>query len=196
MILHSLKQIWRSLWRYKSFTIINFLGLSIGVAAIAVLYLVAGYEKNFDKLHSDSDQLFRVVSERETNGKKDYSANVPYPTAKFFRSEFSDALATEINFDRERNIKIGNASAFTEKNILFADSLFFEVMDFGRIKNFWISGNQAKALDAPNKVILTQSTARRYFGNVDPIGKLVKLDNKIDLEVTGLVRDVPAATHL
>jgi putative ABC transport system permease protein len=196
MFIHSLKQIWRSLWRYKSFTIINFLGLSIGIAAIAVLYLVAGYEKKFDRLHSDADRIFRVVSERDVNGKKEYSANVPYPTARFFRNEFNGALATEINFDRERSVKIGDRPPFTEKNILFADSLFFQVMDFSMIKNFRISGTLQKALDAPNKVILTESTARRYFGKEDPMGKLIRLDNKADLEVTGIVKDIPATTHL
>ncbi|MFN2458371.1 MAG: ABC transporter permease, partial [Chitinophagaceae bacterium] len=70
------------------------------------------------------------------------------------------------------------------------------VMDFRQIKNFWIKGNPEKALRDPNKAILTESTAKRYYGNEDPIGKLFRLDNKVDIEVSGIVKDIPATTHL
>ena len=196
MILHSLKQIVRGLWKYKSFSIINLLGLSIGIASIIILYLVAVYEESFDKLHSGSENLYRVVRERDRDGKSEKEAAVPYPTAKFLRNEYPGLLATEIDFNRDRTIKISEKAPFSEKNIVFADSLFFKVMDFGRIKNFWIRGNPDKTLDAPNKAILTESTARRYFGNEDPIGKTFRLDNKVDIEVAGLVKDIPATSHL
>ena len=186
----------RGLWRYKNFTIINLLGLSFGIAAIVILYLIFNYEKGFDKLHSDTDKIYRVVSQKEREGNLNDEAAVPYPTAKFFRNEFSEAIATQINFDRERSIKIGERSPFIENNIVFADSLFFKVMDFSRLKNFWIKGNPEKIFDVPNKAVLTESTASRYFGKDDPIGKIFKLDGKADIEVVGLVKDVPSATHL
>ena len=116
----------RGLWRYKNFTIINLLGLSFGIAAIVILYLIFNYEKGFDKLHSDTDKIYRVVSQKEREGNLNDEAAVPYPTAKFFRNEFSEAIATQINFDRERSIKIGERSPFIENNIVFADSLFFQ----------------------------------------------------------------------
>jgi ABC-type antimicrobial peptide transport system permease subunit len=194
--MHNLKQIIRGLWRYKNFTIINFLGLSFGIAAIVILYLIFSYEKSFDKLHADSDKIYRVVSQKEREGSINEEAGVPYPTAKLFRNEFSDALATQISFDRERTIKIGEQSPFIEKNIVFGDSLFFKVMNFSKIKNFWISGNPERIFDAPNKAVLTETTSKRYFGNADPIGKTFKLDNKADIEVVGLVKDVPSSTHL
>lgn len=196
MFIHQLKQIVRGLWRYKSFTVINFLGLSIGIAAIVVLYLISDYEKSFDRLHSDSNRIYRIVNERETEGKKTDQAVVPYPTARFLRDEYAGVLASEIHFDRDRNVKAGEQPPFQERNMVFADSLFFRIMDFSQIPNFWITGNPAKALNAPNKAVLTQSTAHRYFGNEDPIGKTFRLDNKRDIEVVGLVKDVPAATHL
>jgi putative ABC transport system permease protein len=196
MFIHQLKQIIRGLWRYKSFTIINFLGLSIGIAAIVILYLISDYEKGFDLLHSDSNRIYRLVSEKEREGKKRDEATIPYPTATYLRDEYSGVVATEIHFDRDRNIKVGEKAPFEEKNMVFADSVFFHVMDFSGIPGFWIKGNPAKALDAPNKAVLTQSTALRYFGNEDPIGKTFRLDNERDIEVVGLVKDVPAATHL
>ncbi|HEX2606993.1 MAG TPA: ABC transporter permease [Flavisolibacter sp.] len=196
MLLHNLKQIWRGLWRYKGFTLINFLGLAIGIAAIVLLFLIATYEKGFDRLHTGEDKIYRVFRTQERDGKKEDEATMPYPTAKFFRSEYPGALATQIHFDRDRNIKAGDKMPFSEKNIVFADSLFFKVMDYSSIDHFWIKGNPDKAMEAPNSAVLTESTAKRYFGTEDPIGKTFRLDNKVDIQVVGLVKDIPATTHL
>ena len=194
--MYSLKRIVRSLWRYKSFSIINFLGLSIGIAAIMILFLIANYEKSFDKLHSDRDNIYRVVGQREQGGDAIFESAVPYPTAKFLRAEYSGVIATQINFDNDRDIKIGDQAPFAEKNIVFADSLFFKVMDYSSIKNFWLSGNPADAMTGPNKAVLTESTAKKYFGNVDPVGKTFRISNKADVTVVGLVKDIPTTTHL
>ena len=194
--MYSLKRIVRGLWRYKSFSIINFLGLSIGFAAIMILFLIASYEKSFDKLHSDRDNIYRVVSQKQQGGEAVFESAVPYPTAKFFRAEYAGAIATQINFDEDRDIKIGEQAPFAEKNIVYADSLFFKVMDFTSIKNFWISGNPADAMNGPNKAVLTESTAKKYYGNVDPIGKTFRISNKADITVVGLVKDIPTTTHL
>src|SRR4051812_20867101 len=185
MFFHQLKQIFRGLWRYKSFTIINFLGLSIGIAAIITLYLISTYEKQFDQLHSDSANLYRVVSKKDRNGKTVQQATVPYPTATFLRLENPNLLATQIHFDKDRSIRIDHQTPFEEKNVVFADSLFFQVMNFGAIKNFWIRGNPKQAMNGPNRAVLTEATAQRYFGNQDPMGKSFRLDNKADIEVVG-----------
>ena len=194
--MYNLKRIVRGLWRYKSFSIINFLGLSIGIAAIMILFLIASYEKSFDKLHTDRDNVYRVVSKRQLAGENIFESQVPYPTAKFFRTEYAGAIATQINFDNDRDIKIGEQPPFAEKNIVFADSLFFKVMDFSNINNFWIRGNPADAMSGPNKAVLTESTAKKYFGNSDPMGKTFRISNKADITVVGLVKDIPSTSHL
>jgi ABC-type antimicrobial peptide transport system permease subunit len=196
MVFYSLKQIFRSLWKYKSFSVINLLGLSISIAAVAMIFMIADYEKSFDKLHTDGKNIYRVVSMAERGGKEQYEAAVPYPTAKLLRNENPGVLATEIHFEHNANIRIGNLPPFAEKNVLFADSLFFKVFDFSSIKNFQITGDVIKALATPNKVILTESVAKRYFGTANPIGQVIKLDAKLDVEVAAIVRDVPAITHL
>ncbi len=84
MFSQGIKQIFRGLWRYKSFTVINLLGMSIGIAATVVLFLIAQYENSFDQQHSNTDQLFRVVRKDVNTNKDEYGANVPYPTARFF----------------------------------------------------------------------------------------------------------------
>jgi putative ABC transport system permease protein len=191
-----IKQVLRGLWRYKSFTVINFLGLSIGIAAIAILYLIAIYENSFDRLHSQDDKIYRLVAAKEIEGKTEEEATVPYPTAKFLRNEYAGVVATQIHFERDKSIQIGSQPPFSEKNMVFADSMFFRVLDFSRIPGFWVRGTAYKALDAPRKAVLTESTARKYFGDADPIGKTFRLDNKADIEVVGVVKDIPATSHL
>jgi ABC-type antimicrobial peptide transport system permease subunit len=196
MLSHSLKQIFRSLWKYKSFSIINLLGLSIGIAAVLLIFMIAGYEKSFDKFHSERKNICRVVSKAERGGKEQNEAAVPYPTAKFLRNEYPGLPATQIHFAKDANIRIDHQSPFEEKNIVFADSLFFNVFDFSGIKKFVVAGNLTAALSAPNKAILTESTAKRYFGLTNPIGRVIKIDTKLDVEVAGIIKDIPVTTHL
>jgi ABC-type antimicrobial peptide transport system permease subunit len=196
MFSQSVKQIFRSVWRYKSFTVINLLGLSIGIAATVILVLISQYENDFDQQHSDTDQLFRVVRRELQSDKEGFSANVPYPTARYFRNEFAGAVATQLHFADDMNVRIGNNAPFEETNVLFADSLFFQVMDFANVKGFWKIGNPQTALSEPRKALLTQSTATKYFGEANPVGQIIRLDNKEDVEVVGVVKDPAATTHL
>lgn len=196
MVLHSFKQIIRSLWKYKSFSIINLLGLSIGIAAVLLIFMIADYEKSFDKFHSNKENIYRVVTMAERGGRDQYQAGVPYPAAKLLRNEYPGLNATEIHFANDANIRIDNHAPFEQKHIVFADSMFFNVFDFSAIKNFQIAGNTVKALSEPGKAILTQSTAKKFFGSTNPIGQTFKIDAKLEVEVAAVIKDIPASTHL
>ena len=195
MFFQNIKHNIRSLWRYKSCSIINLAGLSIGIAAVIIIFLIVNYENSFDKYHSDNNNIYRVVSKTERADKINYQASVPYPLAKMLRNEIRGITTTEIHYVNEMNIRIGNQTPFNEKQILFADSLFFKVFDFAGIKNLWLKGNSETILNEPRKAILTESTAKRFFGNDDPMGKIIKLDNKTDVEVAGIIKDVPSTIH-
>ncbi|HET6996549.1 MAG TPA: ABC transporter permease [Chitinophagaceae bacterium] len=196
MSLQNIKQIVRSLWRYKSFSVINLLGLSLGIAAIIVIFLLVNYENNFDKFHKDDNNIYRVVAKNEAKETSAYSAAVPYSLAKLLRTELPGLPATEIHYVNDMNIRIGNNSPFSQKQVLFGDSLFFKVFDYSSIKNFWITGNPETALNEPRKAILTESTAKKFFGNENPVGRILRLDNKADVEVVAIVKDLPATSHL
>lgn len=196
MIYQSLKQIMRNLWRHKSFTFINLLGLSLGIAAVVVLFLIAQYEAGFDNFHSKAENVYRIVTKTERADELEFEANVPYPTGRFMQSEAPGAIATQIHYQDEMQVQINKEVPFLEKNLLFADSLFFNVLDFKEIEDFWIMGNPETALDKPNSVVLTESKAKEYFGDTNPVGQLIKLDNKVDVEVVGVVKDVTKMNHL
>ncbi|HEX8332212.1 MAG TPA: ABC transporter permease [Segetibacter sp.] len=195
MFFHNLNQIFRSLWRYKSFSLINLLGLALGITAIIVIFLITDFESKFDNLHS-TDNIYRVVSKENGTSGIDYSAAVPYPTGKFLNTESTTGVFTQTHYVDEMNVKIGNQSPFIEKNVLFADSMFFNVLDFAKVKEFWLKGNPSTSLHEPRKAILTASTAKKYFADKEPIGQIIKLDNKAEVEVVAVIKDVPATTHL
>ena len=192
----SIKSIIRNLWRHKSFTFINLLGLSLGIAAVAVLFLIADYELGFDSFHSKDENVYRVVSKIERADELNFQAAVPYPTSRFLREEQPEIIATQIHFSDESQIKVGNAEPLIEKNVIFADSLFFKVLDFAEVEEFFISGNKETALDHPRQALLTESKAEQLFGDNNPVGQVINLDNKVDVEVVGVVKDPPAASHL
>ncbi len=191
----SIKHNIRSLWRYKSFSIINLAGLSIGIAAIIIIFMIVNNENSFDNYHSDNNTIYRVVSKTERADKINLQATVPYPLAKMLRNESGNITTTEIHYVNEMNIRVGDQTPFNEKQVLFADSMFFKVFDFAAVKNLWVQGNIATVLNEPGKAILTESTAKRYFGNEDAIGKILRLDNKTDVEIAGIINDVPTTIH-
>lgn len=196
MLKQSFNQIIRSLWRNKSLTFINLLGLSIGIAAVAVLFLIAHYENSFDAYHSERDNLYRVVSEREQPDGIEHEATVPYPTGRFLRQEVPGIEATQIHFAGEMQVQVGNNAPVLQQNVVFADSVFFKVLDFEKVEDFWIMGNPETALDDPGKVLLTENKARELFGDQNPVGEVIRLDNKVDVEVAGVIKDVFKRSHL
>ncbi|MEO5782229.1 MAG: ABC transporter permease, partial [Ginsengibacter sp.] len=175
---------------------INLLGLSLGIASVLVIFMIADYEKSFDNFHSVGKNIYRVVTKSDEAGKDTYQATLPNPVSRFLRIENPGIVATQIHYAKKTNVRIGNQTPFVENNIVFADSLFFKVFDFGKIKKFNITGDPSMALSAPGKAIVTESTAKRYFGNANPIGQLIRLENIVDVEVAAIIRDVPASTHL
>ncbi|WP_224998669.1 ABC transporter permease [Cesiribacter sp. SM1] len=196
MLVHTLNQIIRSLWRHKSFTFINLLGLSIGIAAVLVIFLIAHYENSFDAFHSDSERVYRVVSKNEREDKVVHEATVPYPTGRFLREEYPGIQATQIHFASDMQVRIGSQAPFIEENVVFADSLFFNVLDFAGVEDLWLAGNPATALQNPQQAILTEHSAQQYFGTENPVGKLISLDNKVDVEVVGILKSLPQTSHL
>ncbi len=179
-----------------SFTFINLLGLSLGIAAVVMLFLIAKYENSFDRIHSQNENIYRVVSKTEGANSTDYGATVPYPTGGYLQGKIPGVIATQVSSFDDMQVQVEKQEPFLLNNVVFADSLFFDVFDFSEIKNFWISGNPESALDNPNTAILSESQATKIFGNKNPVGEVLRLDNKLEVEVVGIIKDIPPTTHL
>ena len=119
-----INQIVKGLVRYRGFTLINLLGLSMGIGATIIILMLSVYENSFDQFHSGSKNIYRIVREKQSN-EDAYSAYVPYPTGSAFRNEYPGVPVTQLHYLRDMNVRIGKEDAFGEENIVFADSLFF-----------------------------------------------------------------------
>lgn len=179
----------RNFSRNKNYAIINILGLCIGITCCVIIFLLISNDLSFDHFHSKYDRIYRIVAESKSASGLDHDTTTPYPFAKAFRNDFKDIpLITQIHAQDEVVMKIGAEKQRLE-NILFADSLFFEVFDF-----VVLSGNPKKDLADPGKVFLTKSLADKILKGAEKA--TIKLDNKIELEVAGIVADPPSNSHI
>ncbi len=188
MIRNYLITAFRNFSRTKSYTFLNILGLSVGVTACILIFLIISNEVGFDKFHSKYNTIYRVVRETTNASGVEYTAVTPYPFTKAFRNDFDDVPVTQIHYQSTDLLTVGKDKLIVE-DILFADSLFFEVFDFEVI-----SGNPKVSLGQPGTVFLTESMAAS-LGTIDPQAKIM-IANKIELSVVGIVKDPPAASHI
>lgn len=179
----------RSLLKYRFYSIINIAGLAVGLAASLLLVTWIIHELSYDQFHGNKERLYRLSLEYSFGGQ----------TSKTSVSPTALLPALEKNFPEvENGVRLYNPSSFNpyivrhddvllqEGKFFFADSTFFQVFSFPLLQ-----GDPNKALTQPNSVVLTQSTAKKYFGDEDPVGKTLLVNNKSEYLVTGLMPDLP-----
>lgn len=190
MIKNYIRTIFRNFWRRKHYTFINILGLTVGVASCLVIFLLIRYELRFDTFHTQADRIYRVVCDSESAGNMTYNAAVPYPLPNAFRLEFPQIpLVTQVHIERGEALLSVNEEKHLVENVIFADSMFFEVFDFEVL-----SGNPRRALAQPGQVFLTQSLADQLRREGEEA--VLKYANRLDLTLAGIVADPPASSHL
>ncbi|MFC1725036.1 ABC transporter permease [candidate division KSB1 bacterium] len=189
MFKNYLKTAFRNLKKQKVLTLINVLGLSIGIAACILIYLHISDEISYDGFHKKSDRIYRIVT---GNHNPDGSLNrssylVPAPVGDELTNYFSEfEKSVRIFYDR---VVVRFADEIHSERITFADRDFFNVFSFELIK-----GNPWTALDNDNSIVLKENKAVKYFGNEDPLGKTMTLsygNYKKDFIVTGVCKEVP-----
>lgn len=189
MIVNYIRTAWRNIVREKWITLINIIGLSIGIASCILIALFVKDEISFDRFHLNSDNIYRVYIEGVMGNnqiKSPFTSNVMAGTMK---DELSDVeFATRFYNVNRRVVKYDDKS-FTEKNFYYGDEDFFKVFSFNVIK-----GDSKNLLKEPNTIVITESTAAKYFGNQDPIGKIIQVESK-PYKVNGVCKDVPQNAH-
>lgn len=190
MFKNYLKTAWRSFLRQKVYSILNIVGLSIGLTCCIVILLFVNYELSYDKLHSKSNRIFRVVQELEG---QDW-AWTGGATRHIVQDEFKEVehaaslvrITTHVTSQKD-NGKV----TFREERFFFADPDFLKIFDFELIH-----GDPGNTLTEPFKVLISESMATKYFGSEDAIGKTIELTGNNPFEVTGILRDTPENSHL
>jgi putative ABC transport system permease protein len=197
MLKNYIKTAWRSIQRNKSYTIINVIGLAIGIAACLLIFLVINFETSFDNYHTKKNHIYRLLSKRTSSEGVKIRAGVPFPVAEGLRVDYPQLpfVAAALNDENQQisvNDNTGQVKRFKEKDLYFTEPQFFNIFDF-----VWLAGSKKNALTEPNTVVITRQIAEKYFGTWDnAMGKTIKYNNKIDLKVTGVLKNLPLNTDL
>ena len=177
---------WRNMLRQRVYSAINIGGLTIGLTSFILVLLYVQHELTYDQFHKNADRLFLVYQQQSGNVYmgSDYFSDTPTRLASIMRDELPEVETATAVTERTSLVSFEDKNFF-EKG-LFADSHFLEVFSFKMIK-----GNPQNALSDPKAILLTETFARKIFGDTDPMGKLVKYGNDDLLIVTGILADLP-----
>jgi putative ABC transport system permease protein len=190
MLKNYLKVSFRNVLKQKAYSIITILGLSIGITCCLLIVLYVKQELSFDKFHSNADRIYRIAIETIRPEGTSYMALNPIPLAPVLKTEYPEIKKfTRIFFD-DGNIVQFEDKKFVEDGLIFADPGFFEIFSFPFIK-----GSTSALLEDPSSVVITSSMAEKYFGNEEPIGKVIRYRNKYNFKITGVIDDVPVNSH-
>lgn len=192
---------WRNLTRQRMFSIVNILGLSLGITCCLVISIFVRYELSFDRYHTKSNQIYKVVQETKFAEGMKYWSTTAYPLAETIRHDFSNvSMVTQAAGPVPRMFRVedksGNVFRFEEENVLFVDPQYPKVFDFS-----WLQGNEETALSNSSSVVLSESLANKYFAKEmsmkeSILGRTMMLNNKDELTITGVVANSPGNTSL
>jgi putative ABC transport system permease protein len=178
----------RKLSRHKSYTLINAVSLSLGIACAILIFTLVKYHLSFDNFHAEQNRIYRVYT--EFHGEKvTYNTGVPNPLGEVFRSGYGVAEKVgRIAFLSKRVVAVSPEKKF-EEDVAFADPDFFTIFNFP-----FLQGTMQTALRDRNTAIITDKIAKKYFGGIDPVGQLLRIDDSLLVRITGILRDLPPNT--
>ncbi len=192
MLKNYLRSAFRNLWRHRGFSLLNIIGLTIGMVAFFLIFLYVRFELSYESMFNKSDRIYRVVADIKTPTET-INANVPaWAVPMHMRTEFQEVESAARVITNDDWLVTKGDQHFEEKEVADADSSFFTLFDFPLLK-----GNPRTALRDPNSVVLTETTARKYFGDANPIGQSLTIgQGKSHATVTGVMKDMPDNTMI
>lgn len=198
MIKNYFKTAFRNLKRNKSYALINTLGLAIGMSACFLIFLVVQFESSFDNFHANKENIYRVGSEFHDADGISYNDGVGFPVGKGLRLDFPQIKEVASIDKEEGQITIesqtGDLKKIQEENFYYAEPEFFTMFNFS-----WLVGDPKTSLNNPNNAVITEATAKKYFGlgpdnYQDAIGKTIKYANTNLYTITGILKNPPPNT--
>ncbi|MGF1586875.1 MAG: ABC transporter permease [Bacteroidales bacterium] len=192
MIKNYLTIAWRNLLRKKGYSFINISGLAIGIASSILIMLFVQDELSYDRHHENADNIYRIVMKASMQGNSLHAPITPAPMAATILADYPEVRSAVrmFNFGASPILRNGDRS-YIENGFIWADSTFFEVFSFNMIK-----GDPDKSLSRPFTMVITESAARKYFGDDDALGQVLEMGNdRTHYEVTGVIEDPPRNSH-
>lgn len=181
----------RNMGKNKAYSLINILGLAIGMACCILILLFVQDELTYDSYHHHSDWIYRLIAVNRSGGGEERSfVPIGAPVAEMFDDTLPE-VKRAVRFNRGSRVLVEyGGHKFFEERFFFGDPAVFEVFDFPII-----SGDAQGALSAPFAVVITETMARKYFGDKDPVGKRLIVDNDHTYNITAVMQDVPSNSH-
>lgn len=191
MLKNYLKVALRNLWRYKGFSLINILGLAIGITGCLVIGLFVRDELKYDKFVPNGDDIYRVYSQTNRSTGTTTSANTPPMYATYLQQNYPEVVTTTriLMWSGKKLMEVGDTRSYENKGFI-ADSTFFDLFPLQFVK-----GDRKNALRGKASLVITDQLANKYFGNNDAIGKIIKV-GKVDFIVRGVLAPIPEHFHL
>ena len=191
MVKNILKHSLRALSRQKSYVFINIIGLSIGIACSLLIALFVIHELSYDQFNTKKDRIYRVILHGKLSGQEVHVSSTASPIGPTMFQDFPEVIDyVRMNTWSETVIRKDEES-FIINDFIEADSSFFKIFSLPLIK-----GNIETVLNAPHKVVLSESSVKKIFGNEDPMDKMLKIGTDSTLyKVTGVMKDIPETSH-
>lgn len=181
----------RNYWKNRNYSLINILGLSIGLACFIGIFAYTSNELNYDKHHDDAENIFRVKLIGDMSGTAFEAAVTGAPVGEILYNELPEVTLFTRLIQYPRSILFDyNEKKIYQEGIIYADSSFFKMFKYN------IIGNTEKALQEPNSLVMMESVAKKYFGEENPLGKIIKWDNTTDYTVKAIIKEPIENSHI
>jgi putative ABC transport system permease protein len=183
----------RNIRKHKGYAFINIAGLAIGMACCILIILYVVHELSYDRFHENADRIYRMGIDAKIGGSPILAPLSNAPSILVLKQDYPevlDAVRIRPSFSVSKNLVKYEDKQFYEEGVLYADNTLFDIFTFPMIK-----GDSKTALKTAYSVVLTEEIAARYFGDEDPLGKVLKFNDQEDFTVTGVVKNVPQNSH-
>ena len=194
MFKNHIKIAWRSMKKNRLFSAINILGLTTGLAVTLVLFIFIRHEQSFDTMYANANNIQRVLLHTDGDNGQEIWANSPPSLGPTMMTDIPNveyaARSLKNDFGGTASLRVLGQN-FTEQNLFWVDKELLDIFEVPFIK-----GSAKGALDRPNTAVISETTAEKYFGATDPIGKTFTVDGRYELEVTGVYKDFPKNSSL
>lgn len=191
MIKNYIKITLRNLVKRKTYSLINIVGLAFGITCFLLISLYLQNELSYDKYFKDSDKIYRVLRVGENESGKYDIGYTSGPYANALLNDYPSLIESATRVIKDNGLVEYDDKIFRESNIFFADSNFLDFFNYPLVE-----GNENSILRYPNDIIISADMVEKYFGNLDPLGKIIRIDKRFDFKVTGIFDNRNINSHL
>jgi putative ABC transport system permease protein len=191
MIKNYFKIAFRNLWKHRVFSLINILGLTVSMTACSLILLYTRFELSYDSFHPKADRIYRINGDFKTPTELIAASGPAWPVPLNLKNEYPEVESAVRLYNTSLLVRKGDVK-YQEENSLFVDSAFFNVFDFPLLQ-----GDPQSVLREPFTVVFSESAAKKYFGNSNPVGQTVIMTGQNwSVRVTGIMKDIPENSQI